>query len=77
MADAGEVVLDVSDGSTGDLGALLDEGFRLEARPWKLAAGSAILSSPASVRFYTEGARWAAEAEHAAFVVAGRSLPLS
>ena len=62
MADAGEVVLDVSDGSTGDLGALLDEGFRLEARPWKLTAGSAILSSPASVRFYTEGARWAAEA---------------
>ena len=62
MADVGEVVLDVNDGSTGDVGALLDEGFRLEARAWKLAAGSAINSSPASVRFYTEGARWAAEA---------------
>ena len=61
MADAGEVVLDVRDGIGGDLEALLDEGFRLEARPWKLAAGSAIRSSPASVRFYTEGARWAAE----------------
>jgi CelD/BcsL family acetyltransferase involved in cellulose biosynthesis len=59
MADAGEVVLDVRDG-TEDLDSLLDEGVRLEARPWKVAAGSAILSSPASVRFYTEGARWAA-----------------
>ncbi|HEY2222101.1 GNAT family N-acetyltransferase [Actinomycetospora sp.] len=65
MDDAGEVVLDVRDGtddpgSAGDLDELLDEGLRLEARPWKLAAGSAIRSSPASVRFYTEGARWAA-----------------
>jgi CelD/BcsL family acetyltransferase involved in cellulose biosynthesis len=62
MADAGEVVLDVSDGTGDDVGALLDEGFRLEARPWKLAAGSAVLSAPANVRFYTEGARWAAGA---------------
>ena len=60
MADAGEVTLDVRDG-TSDLGALLEEGFRLEARPWKLAAGSAIRSAPTNVRFYTEGARWAAE----------------
>ncbi|MCD2196716.1 GNAT family N-acetyltransferase [Actinomycetospora endophytica] len=59
MADVGEVVLDVRDG-TEHLDALLDEGFGLEARPWKLAAGSAIRSSPASVRFYTEAARWAA-----------------
>ena len=43
-----------------DLAPLLAEGFRLEARAWKLAAGSAILSAPASVAFYSAAARWAA-----------------
>jgi CelD/BcsL family acetyltransferase involved in cellulose biosynthesis len=62
LHEAGEVVFDVDDGRDGELAARLEEGFRLEAREWKLAASSAILSSPARVAFYTAGARWAAEA---------------
>jgi CelD/BcsL family acetyltransferase involved in cellulose biosynthesis len=60
LAEAGEVTFDVHDGRDEDLAALLAEGLRLEAREWKLAAGSAIMSSPARVAFYTGGARWAA-----------------
>lgn len=62
LAEAGEVTFDVHDGRDEDLAALLSEGLRLEAREWKLAAGSAIMSSPARVAFYTAGARWAAGA---------------
>ncbi len=60
MADAGTVEFDVRDGRS-DLAALLDEGLRLEAREWKLAAGSAVRSSPAAVAFYTAATRWAAD----------------
>jgi CelD/BcsL family acetyltransferase involved in cellulose biosynthesis len=62
MAEAGTVAFDVRDGRT-DLPALLDEGLRLEAREWKVAAGSAVLSSPASVAFYTAATRWAADTD--------------
>jgi CelD/BcsL family acetyltransferase involved in cellulose biosynthesis len=61
MGDAGEVSFEVHDGRE-NLDALLDEGFRLEAREWKRAAGSAILSRPGSTELFTEAARWAAEA---------------
>lgn len=60
MADAGTVDFDVRDGRE-DLPALLDEGLRLEAREWKVAAGSAVLSSPAAVAFYAAATRWAAD----------------
>jgi CelD/BcsL family acetyltransferase involved in cellulose biosynthesis len=60
MAEAGTVEFDVHDGRD-DLAALLAEGLRLEARQWKLAAGSAVLSSPATVAFYTAATRWAAD----------------
>lgn len=60
LRDAGAVSFEIHDGRQ-DLDALLAEGFRLEGRPWKLAAGSAILSDPSTTRFYTEVARWAAE----------------
>lgn len=62
LAEAGEVVFEVAEGRDGDLAGRLREGLRLEAREWKLSAGSAILSRPARVAFYTAGARWAAEA---------------
>ncbi|PVZ13021.1 GNAT family N-acetyltransferase [Actinomycetospora cinnamomea] len=61
LRDAGEVTFEVCDGGDGVLEERLREGLALEAREWKLAAGSAILSSPARVAFYTAGARWAAE----------------
>jgi CelD/BcsL family acetyltransferase involved in cellulose biosynthesis len=44
-----------------DLGAVLDAGFAVEASGWKGAAGTAILSSPATTAFY----RRVAEAFHA------------
>lgn len=59
LRDLGELSLDVRDGA-GDLGALLDEGYRLEAREWKLAQRTAILSHPETTAFYTAAARWAA-----------------
>jgi CelD/BcsL family acetyltransferase involved in cellulose biosynthesis len=67
LRDAGELTFGVHDGGTpdghisDDLAALLRDGYRLEAREWKLAAGSAILSSPATTAFYTSAAKWAAE----------------
>ncbi|WP_344419223.1 GNAT family N-acetyltransferase [Pseudonocardia ailaonensis] len=59
LAEVGELVLDVQDGRE-NRAALLAEGYRLEAREWKLAAGSAILSNPATTRFYDLAAEWAA-----------------
>jgi CelD/BcsL family acetyltransferase involved in cellulose biosynthesis len=43
------------------LAPLLDEGFRVESSGWKDAEGTAILSSPATERFYREIAEWAEE----------------
>ncbi len=60
LRDAGELTFTVHDGRA-DLDELLRDGFRLEAREWKRAAGSAILSRPAALRFYTAAARWAAD----------------
>jgi len=60
MREAGEVTLTVHDGRDEDLAPLLADGLRLEAREWKRAAGSAILSSSAAVDLYTTGAHWAA-----------------
>ena len=62
LADVGRVTFDVHDGRS-DLDALLEDGFRLEAREWKRAAGSAILSHPSTTRFYTSVARWAADVD--------------
>jgi CelD/BcsL family acetyltransferase involved in cellulose biosynthesis len=62
LRDAGELTFDVHDGGRAeDLTPLLRDGYRLEAREWKRAAGSAILSSPATTAFYTAAAKWAAE----------------
>lgn len=41
------------------LDELLDEGFGVEAAGWKGFAGSAVLSNPATHRFYREIAAWA------------------
>ena len=41
------------------LDRLLEEGFRVEASGWKAERGTAIASSPATVRFYTDIADWA------------------
>jgi CelD/BcsL family acetyltransferase involved in cellulose biosynthesis len=41
---------------------LLAEGFPIESSGWKADRGTAILSSPATQRFYTDVARWAADA---------------
>ncbi|GAA0920584.1 GNAT family N-acetyltransferase [Pseudonocardia zijingensis] len=60
LGAAGEVTVTVHDGRE-HLDALLREGYRLEAREWKRAAGSAIISRPAAAKFYTAVARWAAE----------------
>lgn len=60
LEDEGGVEVAYEDGS-GDLEALLDEGFRLEGSGWKSAAGTAIASDPVRERFYREVCRWAAE----------------
>jgi CelD/BcsL family acetyltransferase involved in cellulose biosynthesis len=57
----GRVELEVADGRR-QLHALLAEGFRLESSGWKAARGTAIASSPATRRFYSEVASWAAAA---------------
>jgi CelD/BcsL family acetyltransferase involved in cellulose biosynthesis len=58
LEEQGELVVEVSDGR-GQLDELLDEGFRLEAAAWKGQAGTAIVSDPATVQYYREGAYWA------------------
>jgi len=56
----GTVAVQVLDGRER-LGELLAEGFRLESSGWKATGGSAILSRPATQRFYTDVARWASD----------------
>ena len=41
---------------------LLEEGLRVEASGWKAERGTAIVSSPATLRFYTAVCDWAREA---------------
>ncbi len=60
LADEGTFSFHVADGRER-LDGLLDEGFRVEAAGWKVANGSAILSKPATERFYRAVAHWAAE----------------
>lgn len=59
LADQGELTFELRDGAEG-LDALLEEGFAVEGSGWKLRQGTAVLSSPERVRYYTGLARWAA-----------------
>ena len=56
----GRFALEVHDGRE-QLTELLEEGFRVEAAGWKAARGTAILSQPATRRFYGDLACWAAK----------------
>jgi CelD/BcsL family acetyltransferase involved in cellulose biosynthesis len=56
----GHLTLDVRDGTEG-LDELLEEGFGVEGSGWKDAEGTSIRAHPATLRFYTEVARWASE----------------
>jgi CelD/BcsL family acetyltransferase involved in cellulose biosynthesis len=58
LEEQGTLAVDVLDGSER-LDELLDEGFGLEAAAWKGEAGTAIVSDPATLRLYREGAAWA------------------
>lgn len=61
LADAGRPVVELHTGGD-DLDRRLEEGFALEARGWKGAQGTAVLSRPDTRAFYWDAARWAAEA---------------
>jgi CelD/BcsL family acetyltransferase involved in cellulose biosynthesis len=56
---AGHVEFVVSDGSEG-LEELLYEALPVEASGWKAAQGTAIVSRPDTLQFYTDIAHWAA-----------------
>lgn len=60
LGERGEVEVEVRD-ATEALDRLLAEGFAVEASGWKGASGTAITSSPAQHRLYTELARSASE----------------
>lgn len=60
LEEEGQLVLEVFDGLQG-VSELLEEGFRVEGSGWKDAQGTSINSHPATRRFYTEVAHWAAE----------------
>ena len=60
LEQAGRLTLEVCDG-TKRLDELLEEGFSIEGSGWKEAEGTSINAHPATRRFYTETARWAAE----------------
>ena len=59
LEEEGQLTLEVSDGKER-LDELLEEGFRVEGSGWKGAQGTSIDSRPATRRFWTEAARWAA-----------------
>jgi CelD/BcsL family acetyltransferase involved in cellulose biosynthesis len=61
LDELGRVELEVTD-APHRLGALLEEGFRLESSGWKADRGTAILSSPVTRRFYTDLGHWAMRA---------------
>ena len=58
LSERGELAFEVADGSEG-LSALLDEGFAVESSGWKAEQGTAIVSRPETLSFYTDIARWA------------------
>lgn len=60
LAELGDVSFAVHRGEQ-DLDRLLDEGLRVEGSGWKDARGTAIRAQPATRRFYTEIAEWAAD----------------
>jgi CelD/BcsL family acetyltransferase involved in cellulose biosynthesis len=60
LEERGELALDIATGDDG-LDGLLDEGFAVETSGWKADAGTAILSRPDTLAFYTDVARWAAQ----------------
>ncbi len=60
LEEEGQLTLEISEGKER-LGELLEEGFRVEASGWKGSYGTSINSRPATRRFYTEVAQWAAE----------------
>jgi CelD/BcsL family acetyltransferase involved in cellulose biosynthesis len=60
LGELGDLQFAVEDGRTR-LDELLEEGFRVEASGWKGEAGTAIVSSEETRRFYTEIARFCAE----------------
>jgi CelD/BcsL family acetyltransferase involved in cellulose biosynthesis len=60
LEERGSVTVDVQDG-TERLGALLEEGFRIEGSGWKTERGTAIGSRPETARFYRDLARWTSE----------------
>ena len=59
LAEEGRVEYTFEDGSER-LDELLEEGFYVEGSGWKSENGTAIASDPATRRFYTDVARWAA-----------------
>jgi len=56
ISEQGELKFEVADGRER-LDQLLEEGFRVEASGWKGEAGTAIISSEETRRYYTEVAR--------------------
>jgi CelD/BcsL family acetyltransferase involved in cellulose biosynthesis len=58
LEEQGTLSLEVVDG-TERLAERLEEGFALEAAAWKGEAGTAIVSDPATLRYYRAGAEWA------------------
>jgi CelD/BcsL family acetyltransferase involved in cellulose biosynthesis len=61
LEDAGHVEIQI-EAAPRRLDRLLDEGFRVEGSGWKSERGTAIASSPATRRFYTDIAHWARDA---------------
>jgi CelD/BcsL family acetyltransferase involved in cellulose biosynthesis len=60
LGELGEVTFE-AEVPHGRLDELLAEGFEVEGSGWKREHGTAILSRPETVSFYTEIARWAHE----------------
>lgn len=58
LEELGRVELQL-EAAPGRLDRLLEEGFRVEGSGWKAERGTAIASSPATRRFYTDIALWA------------------
>jgi CelD/BcsL family acetyltransferase involved in cellulose biosynthesis len=54
LEEGGAVAFEVD-----ETAARLEEGLAVEGSGWKLERGTAIVSQPETVRFYTEVARWA------------------
>lgn len=60
LQERGAVAFDWITPSRAEVEQLVRHGFEIEASGWKGRRGTAILSSPATTRFYTELGEWAA-----------------